>query len=247
MRWSRLALLTAVVSMAGGACRDSSTAPPPPGSSGPLVPPAAPTVASVIAVSSTAMHATTRSAAPESPTVRVRDQAGMPIAGVRVTFVITRGDGSIASASVTSVGGGNATCGQWLLGPNDGWNYLEARVAGGGVIGFGAYGLLPDPPGIRYILRKRDGMALRTNDSGYLVLGDDGTFYLVWLYGDTTPQLYVATNRGRYTRGQSALAFTDMAGYEWANGELKNDVVTFRYDDYLDTGSHYIIVEEYAR
>jgi hypothetical protein len=54
-------------------------------------------------------------------------------------------------------------------------------------------------------------MSLRANDSGYLVLADDGTFYLVWLYSDTTPGLHVATNTGRYARAVG----TRLHGFDW--------------------------------
>ena len=41
--------------------------------------------------------------------------------------------------------------------------------------------------------------------------------------------------------------FFDDSGDRWADGDLENDLVTFSYDDYLDIGFHYIIVEVYQR
>lgn len=71
------------------------------------------------------------------PAVRVLDAQGNPMSGVRVTFAVTGGGGSIDGADQTTDADGIARAGAWTLGPSPGTNTLEARtdsVAGSPVI-----------------------------------------------------------------------------------------------------------------
>jgi len=63
-----------------------------------------------------------------SPTVLVRDQAGSPLAGISVTWVVTGGGGTVSGSGPTNATG-QATA-SWVLGPDPGINTLEARVQG---------------------------------------------------------------------------------------------------------------------
>jgi len=66
---------------------------------------------------------------PVKPAVRVVDQAGQPVPGVEVTFVVTRGGGTVYDGSQTTNGDGIARVGDWTLGSSPGGNTLEARAA----------------------------------------------------------------------------------------------------------------------
>ena len=83
------------------------------------------------------------------PSVRVTTPAGVPLAGVTVTFTVTGGGGSLTGAIQTTSALGIATVGIWTLGDAPGANELSAS-AGPGYTGspvrFTALGLaqLPD-------------------------------------------------------------------------------------------------------
>jgi hypothetical protein len=66
------------------------------------------------------------------PAVRVVDQDGEPVAGVRVTFAVTGGGGSIEGADQTTNDNGVARVGTWTLGASPAANTLEARAAAEG-------------------------------------------------------------------------------------------------------------------
>lgn len=182
-------------------------------------------------------------AVPEAPMVRVLDQNGRPMAGVVVHFV-PRG-GSVAATLVKSDSSGRASCGQWIAGTTEGPNWLYANVAGVQPVVFHALVLLPDPPGVRYDLRSRQGAALSPAEAGHLVLTNDGKFRLVYLWSLGTSTEGVVVNTGTYIRLNEALAFSSVSFGTWAFGEMKEDLLTFRYDDYLDTGFHVIVIETY--
>jgi Big-like domain-containing protein len=63
------------------------------------------------------------------PAVRVVDQDAEPVAGLRVTFAVTGGGGSIEGADQTTNQNGVARVGSWTLGPSPATNTLEARAA----------------------------------------------------------------------------------------------------------------------
>jgi hypothetical protein len=79
-------------------------------------------------------------AVPVQPAVRVIDGQGQPVGGVRVTFVVTGGGGSVEGADQTTNSEGIARVGAWTLGPTPGTNTLEARAGSlqGSPVGFTA-------------------------------------------------------------------------------------------------------------
>lgn len=68
------------------------------------------------------------SSVPIDPAVRVTDQAGSPVGGVEVVFVVTSGGGSVSGAERATGPDGIARVGEWTLGPTPGLNTLEARA-----------------------------------------------------------------------------------------------------------------------
>jgi hypothetical protein len=64
---------------------------------------------------------------PARPAVRVTE-GGAPVAGVRVTFAVTGGGGTIEGADQTTDEDGVARVGGWTLGPMPGTNTLEASA-----------------------------------------------------------------------------------------------------------------------
>ncbi len=86
-----------------------------------------PGVAAVIApVSGNEQTATVGQAVPTSPSVKVTDGLGAPVANVPVNFVIESGGGTITGESQTTDAGGVATVGQWTLSTTAGANTLLA-------------------------------------------------------------------------------------------------------------------------
>jgi hypothetical protein len=82
------------------------------------------------------------------PAVRVTNSAGEPVAGVAVTFVVTRGGGSVSGAAQTTDAQGLARVGSWTLGA-EGRNTLEARagsLAGSPVVFEATATAPPEPP-----------------------------------------------------------------------------------------------------
>jgi hypothetical protein len=65
-----------------------------------------------------------------SPSVKVTDINGGPIAGVSITFAIASGGGSIASSTSVTDGLGVATSGSWTLGTTAGSNTITASITG---------------------------------------------------------------------------------------------------------------------
>jgi hypothetical protein len=66
------------------------------------------------------------------PAVRVVDHDGEPVAGLRVTFAVTGGGGSIEGADQTTNGNGVARVDSWTMGPSPATNILEARATADG-------------------------------------------------------------------------------------------------------------------
>jgi hypothetical protein len=64
-----------------------------------------------------------------APAVRLLDGTGQPVAGAEVQFTVTRGGGSVASATAVSNASGVASSGNWILGAS-GVNTLTASVPG---------------------------------------------------------------------------------------------------------------------
>jgi hypothetical protein len=81
------------------------------------------------------------------PAVRVTNTLGDPVAGIGVTFVVTRGGGSVSGATRTTDAQGIARVGSWTLGA-EGRNTLEARAGSlsGSPVVFEATATAPPPP-----------------------------------------------------------------------------------------------------
>lgn len=62
------------------------------------------------------------------PAVKVTGDAGQPLVGIGVTFVVTGGGGSVVDAEQTTNSDGIARVGAWTLGATPGTNTLEARA-----------------------------------------------------------------------------------------------------------------------
>jgi hypothetical protein len=84
---------------------------------------------------------------PVRPAVRVVDAQGNPVVGYGVTFVVTRGNGSVAGAIQTTNAQGIARVDSWTLG-EAGRNTLEARAGSlqGSPVIFEATAVAPPPP-----------------------------------------------------------------------------------------------------
>lgn len=67
---------------------------------------------------------------PLQPSVRVRDQYGNSVTGVRVEFQVTGGDGSLSQGAWTTDASGGAVAGRWILGQTPGPNTLSASIPG---------------------------------------------------------------------------------------------------------------------
>ena len=72
------------------------------------------------------------------PSVLLTDASGDPVSGVRVTFTVASGGGSVTGASAVSDANGIATVGSWSLGHFVGGNTLNATAPGTGTVTFGA-------------------------------------------------------------------------------------------------------------
>lgn len=66
---------------------------------------------------------------PIRPAVRVVNHLGEPVSGREVTFVVTRGGGTVYQARQTTNSDGIARVGDWTLGSSPGPNTLEARAS----------------------------------------------------------------------------------------------------------------------
>ncbi len=84
---------------------------------------------------------------PVRPAVRVLDAQGNPVVGYGVTFVVTRGNGSVTGAAQTTNAQGIARVDSWTLG-EAGRNTLEARAGSlqGSPVIFEATAVGPPPP-----------------------------------------------------------------------------------------------------
>ncbi len=78
---------------------------------------------------------------PEAPLVRVVDQYLNIVPGTAVSFVVTAGDGTVGSATVTTDNNGQAST-TWNVGPGNGFNAMQARVAGASSANFYATAFL---------------------------------------------------------------------------------------------------------
>jgi len=67
---------------------------------------------------------------PVAPAVRVTDGADNPVPGIRVSFAVTAGGGSVTGAQPLTNAQGIATVGQWTMGTAIGQNALSATIDG---------------------------------------------------------------------------------------------------------------------
>jgi len=70
-----------------------------------------------------------------APAVKVLGRTGEAIAGVRVTFQVVEGGGTVTPAAVVTDASGIAAVSSWTLGPAPGSNQLAASVSGSAVSG----------------------------------------------------------------------------------------------------------------
>lgn len=89
--------------------------------------------------------ATTGSAVPTTPAVKVTDQFANVIVGATVDFAVTAGGGTVAAATATTNDNGIAISPIWTLGPTAGTNTLTATVANVGPVTFNATAVAPTP------------------------------------------------------------------------------------------------------
>jgi len=68
-----------------------------------------------------------------APSVKVTDEAGLPIVGINVTFATVAGVGAVTGANATTDANGVATVGTWTVA--QGANALSATVDGAGIAG----------------------------------------------------------------------------------------------------------------
>ncbi len=116
-----------ILALIVAACRSEMASAP-----GNPVAPAAPAVLAVLAATSpTSFSATVGSTVEELPSVVARNSGGNPLSGVKVTFAITNGGGSIVGstqpATVSTSANGVATLTSWILGSRAGVNEVTAR------------------------------------------------------------------------------------------------------------------------
>jgi hypothetical protein len=83
-------------------------------------------------------NAQVSTAVPVSPSVLVSNDAGDPVEGVRVTFTVVTGGGSVSGGVVTTDVHGIAAVGSWSLGIFAGVNTLNANVPGLPTVTFNA-------------------------------------------------------------------------------------------------------------
>lgn len=86
--------------------------------------------ASLVALSAITQSAAAGSLVASPPSVRLVDQYGNPVPGVRVTFAIASGGGQLTGATPSTTSEGIATVGSWRLGPAAGANSMTASAVG---------------------------------------------------------------------------------------------------------------------
>jgi Bacterial Ig-like domain (group 1) len=154
----------------------------------------------------------------ERPSVIVRDQAGQPVAGARVTFSVETGGGTVTGGNATTDASGIATVGSWTLGPSSGSNTLVARTGNLPTVTFTASGADPCATAATHVLGTTTQGALSTQDCRL----SDGTF--VDFYSVNLP------TAGTYIFSQTASTFdtyiamlTTGGGLIGVNDDVGND------------------------
>jgi hypothetical protein len=150
---------------------------------------------SIAANSSTTLTARPGAPVMELPSVLVRDEAGAPMGGAAVTFVVTGGGGAVTGGTLTTGPLGTATVGSWTLGSAAGPNTLEARSGNLPAVKFTANGLDPCAVTTPYTLGSSVDAQLSLSDCKL----SDGSF--VDFYGVSIP------TSGTYIFSQTSTAF----------------------------------------
>ncbi|HEY8853464.1 MAG TPA: hypothetical protein VIM36_14855 [Gemmatimonadaceae bacterium] len=180
------------------------------------------------------------------PSIRVLDQNRSPASNLIVTFAVTRGEGSVSNASVTTNQDGVAGT-DWVLGPLDGTNTVLVSVPSmSSSISFNAEAKV-EPIIARYDLIEVGGSPLPGSylvSGGHYLLKSDNSFDYgydfdgvshVTPYG-TFVQLDANTiqfvlSPGSY--GKSSLYYGPSNGL-FATGRIEGDVMTVTYVDNMD-------------
>lgn len=131
-----LALLAVALSAATGlvSCGGDSPA---------STPPASPATMAASILAGNGQDATVGTPVLASPSVRVLNAQGTPVAGIVVSFVVTEGGGSVLGFQQVTGTDGIAAVGTWSVGGAPGVNRLAARIAGLPDLAFVANGLPP--------------------------------------------------------------------------------------------------------
>jgi hypothetical protein len=108
------------------------------GGSGGSAPAAPSTPASLTRVAGDNQTAPPRAAVATAPRVIVLGAGGEPVPGVTVEFRVTGGGGSVGVTAAQTDAAGQASCGEWVVGPSAGLNTVEATVQGLQPVTFGA-------------------------------------------------------------------------------------------------------------
>lgn len=100
---------------------------------------AAPMAARIAAMAGDNQEASVCALASTAPSVRI-DRAGIPQAGISVTFTVTGGGGAVTGEHAVTDAAGLATVGSWTLGSDTGMNRLTATAENVGSVEFTAMG-----------------------------------------------------------------------------------------------------------
>jgi hypothetical protein len=102
-----------------GCSSSGSTSPPPSGT---------PVATTITIASGDNQSATASTTVANRPAVMVRDQNGLPMAGVSVTFAVDSGGGTVSGSPALTGSDGVAAAGSWTLGAAPGRNRLRAST-----------------------------------------------------------------------------------------------------------------------
>ena len=174
-----------------------------------------------------------------APTVWVADSSGFyPIAGVRVTFTVTAGGGTVSTSSVVSDAAGIASSGSWQLGEAAGTNTVVASATGLPSVTLTATGLARHLIA-KFELQTMGGQSLPVTGSGVTITGghfylyDDGACDRWWDgFGSVEPCTYTLTGQ---LSGHAALTFFDrIRGNLFATGDAVSGTMHVTYTDFID-------------
>jgi len=203
-------------------------------------PPSKPPVAArLIASSDLTASGDPGAAVASAPTVWVADSSGFsPIAGVRVTFTVTAGGGTVRTSLAVSDAAGIASSGSWQLGEAAGTNTVVASAPGLPSVTFTATGL-PRHLIAKFELQTMGGQSLPVTGSGATITGghfylyDDGTCDRWWDgFGSVEPCTYTLTGQ---LSGHAALTFSDrIRGNLFATGDAVSGTMKVTYTDSVD-------------